>query len=470
MFRRFSVNFALFSMVLDAILVALSLFLATLIRPSMSRLPLIAYIPYPLQIPAVLYGLFPVTWVAVFSLMSVYDGRRNLQLSDELGNLTLGTILAGVSQAGALYLSFRDVSRFLYLVFLLISFVFMVAWRLIYRLTTQSRSLRKNHLRQVLIIGAGTVGRRLQEQVLKNPVLGLTIAGFLDDDPTKREHNPDICGTTSDACRVVEEKQIDDVVIALPLSAYQKINTLIKNLHTQPVKLWVIPGYFQMALHKAAVEEFAGIPMLDLRAPALNDYQRLVKRAFDLLVTLLLMPAALLLMGIIAIAIRLEGEGKVLFKQERMGENGRLFAMYKFRTMVPDAETLRSQVEQQDGEGHILYKLPNDPRVTRVGRFLRRTSLDELPQLFNILKGEMSLVGPRPELPYLADHYEPWQRKRFAVPQGLTGWWQINGRSDLPMHLNTEYDLYYVQNYSILLDIEIIIKTLWVVFKRKGAY
>ncbi len=470
MFRRFTVNFALFSMGLDALLVALSLYLATLTRPFLSSLPLVAYIPSPLYTPAVLYVVFPLAWVAVFSLMSVYDGRRNLQLSDELGNLTLGTLLAGVSLAGALYFSFRDVSRFLFLVFFSISFIFMVAWRVSYRWITQYRSGRVSHPRTVLIVGAGTIGRQLQDQILKNPVAGLKIAGFLDDNPLKRQQYKDICGTTADTCQVIADKQIDDVVIALPLSAHHKINTLIKDLHNQPVKLWVIPDYFQMALHKAAVEEFAGIPMLDLRAPALNDYQRLVKRAFDLLITVLGMPPSLLLMGIIAIGIRLEGGGKVLFKQVRMGENGRLFSMYKFRSMVSNAEELRPQVEYADADGHILHKLPDDPRVTRVGRFLRRTSLDELPQLFNVLKGDMSLVGPRPELPYLVDQYEPWQRKRFAVPQGLTGWWQINGRSDLPMHLNTEYDLYYVQNYSIFLDIEILIKTFWVVFRRKGAF
>jgi exopolysaccharide biosynthesis polyprenyl glycosylphosphotransferase len=470
MFRRFSVNFALFSMVLDALLVVTSLLLATIIRPLLSDLPLVAFISYPLHIPGTLYVIFPTAWVAVYSLMSVYDGRRNLQLSDELASLTLGTILAGVSLAGALYLSFRDVSRFLFLMFLLICFLFMVAWRVAFRLVNQSRAARISHQRTVLIIGAGTTGRQLQNQILKNPVTGLKIAGFLDDNPDKRHQNRDICGTTADACRVLAEKQVDDVVIALPVSAHQKINNLIKDLYNQPVKLWVIPGYFQMALHKAAVEEFAGIPMLDLRAPALNDYQRLVKRAFDLTITILVLPLALLLMGIIALLIRLEGGGKILFKQERLGENGRLFAMYKFRSMVPNAEELRSQVEKRDAKGHLIHKLPNDPRVTHLGRFLRRTSLDELPQLFNILKGDMSWVGPRPELPYLVDLYEPWQRKRFAIPQGLTGWWQINGRSDLPMHLNTEYDLYYVQNYSIFLDIEILIKTFWVVFRRKGAF
>jgi lipopolysaccharide/colanic/teichoic acid biosynthesis glycosyltransferase len=144
--------------------------------------------------------------------------------------------------------------------------------------------------------------------------------------------------------------------------------------------------------------------------------------------------------------------------------------MYKFRTMVENAEQLRHLVERQDGQGHVVHKVADDPRVTGVGHLLRRTSMDELPQFFNVLKGEMSLVGPRPELPFLVDCYELWQRKRFAVPQGITGWWQVNGRSDKLMHLNTEDDLYYVQNYSLLLDLQILLKTVWVVLRGKGAF
>ena len=144
--------------------------------------------------------------------------------------------------------------------------------------------------------------------------------------------------------------------------------------------------------------------------------------------------------------------------------------MLKFRTMQPEAEAMRQAVEHTDEQGHLIHKRLDDPRVTRIGRILRRASLDELPQLFNVLKGEMSLVGPRPELPYLVERYELWQRQRFAVPQGMTGWWQVNGRSDKPMHLNTEDDLYYVQNYSILLDIFILIRTIGVVIAGKGAF
>jgi exopolysaccharide biosynthesis polyprenyl glycosylphosphotransferase len=226
----------------------------------------------------------------------------------------------------------------------------------------------------------------------------------------------------------------------------------------------VIPDYFSLALHRAQIDDFAGLPLLDLRAPALSEYQRLVKRAFDLLVVLVLLPGWLPLATVIGLVIRVADGRPVLLRQERVGENGRVFQMVKFRSMVPEAKLVLPQ------DDSLLHKQREDPRVTPVGRWLRRTSLDELPQLWNVLRGEMSLVGPRPELPGLVERYELWQRKRFAVPQGITGWWQINGRSDKPMHLHTEEDLYYVQNYSLGLDLLILMRTAWTVVSGRGAF
>lgn len=207
-----------------------------------------------------------------------------------------------------------------------------------------------------------------------------------------------------------------------------------------------------------------------LLAGVLTRRQRLVKRAFDLVVAALLALAALPVMLAIAIAIKLDSPGPVLFLQQRVGEGGRLFTMYKFRSMVKDAEERQAEVNVRDERGRLIHKRPGDPRVTRLGRWLRRSSLDELPQLFNVLKGDMSLVGPRPEMPWIVAQYAPRQYRRFAVPQGLTGWWQVSGRANKVMHLNTEDDLYYIDNYSLWLDIVILCKTLWVVLQRKGAH
>lgn len=470
MFRRFSVNFALFSMGLDTVIVAFSLIVASNIRPWLSSLPFTADIPVPMQLPRVLYLVFPFTWVTILLLLSAYDGRRNLYVTDEISNLTVGSILAGVSLAGVLYLSFRDVSRILYLTFCLMTYISMVSWRLGVRLWFRSANGKLIKQRRVLIAGAGPVGRELQLQIVKNSYLGLIVTGFLDDDPNKQHTSKEILGNLADVQKVVGRFEIDDVVIALPPRAHVRVNQLAAELHSLPVKVWVIPDYFHLALNKAVMEDFAGIPMLDLRAPALNDYQRMIKRLFDLVITFLSLPVTSILIGFIAVLIRLEGPGPIFFRQQRVGENGRLFKMIKFRTMVPNAEQLRHLVEHINSDGHLIHKTQDDPRITRIGRLLRRTSLDELPQIFNILRGDMSLVGPRPELPYLVQKYEPWQHKRFAVPQGMTGWWQVNGRSDKPMHLNTEDDLYYIQNYSIILDLFILFKTVWVVLRGKGAY
>ena len=469
MFRRYSVNFAIFSIFIDGFIVVFSLAAANNIRPLLNTLPFAEELYNP-SIPLVLYFLFAVVWILIFLLLSVYDGRKNLYVVDEFASISVGSLLAAVSLAGLLYLTYRDVSRLLFVAFVLIAVTLMIAWRVVVRISFRLRSSSAIQNRKVLIVGAGPVGRDLEERIAQYPYMGLSIVGFLDDDCDKVESELDILGTLESARQLILDQNIDDVVVALPQRAHEKVNRLISTLHDLPVKVWVIPDYFHLALHKAHVEDFAGIPMLDLRAPALTDYQRLLKRSFDLLLTLFLLPVSLVIMGIITLAIRLEGAGPIIFHQKRVGENGRTFDMYKFRTMVVDAENMRHTVETIDSKGHLIHKSDHDPRVTRVGRVLRKTSLDELPQLINILRGEMSLVGPRPELPFLVERYEPWQRKRFAVPQGITGWWQVNGRSDKPMHLHTEDDLYYVQNYSLLLDIQILFKTILVVLRGKGAF
>jgi len=195
-----------------------------------------------------------------------------------------------------------------------------------------------------------------------------------------------------------------------------------------------------------------------------------VKRLFDLVLSLVL----LVLLGpwllLVAVMIRLDSPGPALFRQQRVGENGRLFTMYKFRTMCVDAEQRLNEVLQETPDGLSFNKRPDDPRVTRLGRFLRRASVDELPQLLNVLRGDMSMVGPRPELPLLVQHYENWQRQRFAVPPGMTGWWQVSGRSERAMHMHTEDDLYYIRNYSLLLDLRILWRTIGVVLRGRGAY
>jgi exopolysaccharide biosynthesis polyprenyl glycosylphosphotransferase len=439
------------------------------LRPALSSLPLVALISDHVSYPLYLYFLTPVIWGVSFLLMGTYDGRRNLSEADATARLTLGNLLAASLLAGILYLTDRTLSRFLFLSLVLVIFFYSLFWRFLSRRFFPALRQKEIHHR-VLIVGHGLIGAELQERVSNNDLSDIVIVGYVDDDPAKRASFTDILGNLDEIQGIIQEYGITDVVIALPRRAHQRLEQLVESLTTIPIQLWVIPDYFQLAVLDAKIEDFIGLPMLNLRAPALDDYQLVIKRALDLLLTIPIMAVSLPVMGIISLLILLDDGRPILFRQERAGMNGKLFTMYKFRSMKVGAEKLQNQINQIDENGHLIHKQKNDPRVTRVGRFIRRFSLDELPQFFNILIGNMSLVGPRPELPFLVAQYESWQRRRFTVPQGLTGWWQIHGRSDRPMHLNTEADIYYIQNYSLWLDIQIIIQTFWVILRGKGAY
>lgn len=469
MLRRFSINFALFSIMVDGLCVALSLWAAAAIRPSLNAFPVFESMPAPIFLPAVLYLFFPLTYVLIYSALAIYDGRKYLRAVDEFAALTLGMLIAAVSAAGILYFSYRDVSRALFVVFVILTYLFCLVWRMAARWYFRLQKSSPENARRVLIVGGGPLGQKVSAQISDAIAENLTLVGFVDDNEDLGG-NVSLLGGRSSIRTVVAQYSVSDVVIALPHSAYHQMGQIVQNLEDLPVRVWVALGFFDLALYKTEIEDFAGIPMVDLRASAIGDYQRLLKRAFDIVLGGAALLLALPLMALLAIVVFLEGGRPILFHQKRAGENGKPFEMLKFRTMVKNAEQLRELVERTDQNGDPVYKSKGDPRVTRVGRFLRRFSLDELPQLFNVLSGTMSLVGPRPELTYLVEKYQPWQRKRFAVPPGLTGWWQVNGRSDKPMHLHTEDDLYYIQNYSIWLDLQILVRTAWVVLFGKGAY
>lgn len=419
-----------------------------------------------------LLGLIMAIWSVVFNLGSVYDTRQTLRVSDELQNVFVAVLLSSLILAGTLYLSLREVSRILFLYFCVVDLILLVVWRLLVRLWLHTVKLNwPSAERRVLIIGAGKVGQRVEKMLLDHHHSGIHVIGFLDDDPAKlgKSGGGAVIGASSDVLQIVSEQRIDEVIIALPSQAHQRVFELVSATKHLPVWVHLVPDVFDIAF-SIKIDQFSGIPMISLRESEIDGYQRIIKRIFDLTACAILLVLFAPLFCAIALAIRLDSPGPVFFKQQRVGENGRLFGMYKFRSMLNGAELRQAEIIQQTADGKLIYKHRDDPRVTRVGRFIRATSLDELPQLFNVLKSEMSLVGPRPEMPEMVEQYEFWQRRRFTVPQGLTGWWQVNGRSDKPMHLHTMEDLYYIQNYSLWLDIQILWKTIGVVLKRKGAF
>jgi exopolysaccharide biosynthesis polyprenyl glycosylphosphotransferase len=453
---------------MDMLFTLLALALAFFLRPHLPQLILNAPIADK-GLTIWLYVVVPLAWIFVFLLMSVYDPKRHYRIVDELQAVGIGIILASILCAGLFFLVFRDFSRYVFVLFVILNSVFLVGWRVAARLVARVVQIPAVEKR-VVIVGSGELALRVGRMLDEYSWMGLRLIGYLDESSDQQDAEIEIIGRIQDARTIIEQRQINDVVIALPPEAYARVNNLVLDIQDMAINMRVVPDYYSLSLYQATVDDFGGVPMIKLRDPALNPFQRFVKRAFDLVVATISLLLVSPLIVLIAIAIRLDSSGPVIFRQKRVGENGFLFDMYKFRTMVVNAAHMQSQVSRQDANGRMIHKRPDDPRVTRIGRILRRTSLDEILQLINVLKGDMSMVGPRPELPWLVSQYEPWQHKRFAVPQGITGWWQVNGRSDKPLHLHSEDDIYYVQNYSLWMDIYILIRTPLVVVRGTGAY
>jgi len=471
MFKRFNTSYMVFLFVMDLILTECALYVASLLR---YNLPYGDRIPWEMaRVPLPVYGLVVLIWVVIFMVLSLYNPNRVFRAVDEFPLVILATTLAAFTLAGLLYLTFRGIPRYLFVYFFLMDLALLVSYRAALRAFFRLRRSHHRGMTRVLIIGADSLGREVAQALEKYRYMGLETVGFLAEDSQRQgvmlEGLP-VLGTLDQACDVVEDYNVEEVIIALKHHDRNRLANLVAELQKYPVRVQVVPDFFDLAFPRAQVGIFAGIPMIGLREPAIDDFQRFMKRLFDLIATTTLFLLTWPLLLFIAVLIKLDSPGPIIFKQQRMGENGKIFCMYKFRSMIAGAEEHQDEVTQFTEDGRILHKFRDDPRVTRMGRRLRHWSLDELPQFFNVLKGDMSLVGPRPEMPWLVELYEPWQRKRFAVPQGMTSWWVISGRSDKPLHLHIEDDLYYIQNYSLLLDLQILWKTISLVLKGRGAF
>jgi exopolysaccharide biosynthesis polyprenyl glycosylphosphotransferase len=410
-----------------------------------------------------------VVFPAAFLALSVYDVRRETRPVGDAASLARAVAVGTFLFAGALYFTYRDLPRLMVAYFFLAELAWVSAARLIAGLALRWLRGRGRTLSRVLLVGVGEVAVRAAHAIQVGLGDSVTVLGCVDDEAGEGPAGLPLLGKVADVPALVDRLAVDDVIVALPASQYMAVEALVYSLLRQPVRVRLVPDYLRLVVVQSSVESLGGIPLIGLREPRITGLAWATKRLFDVTATLVLLLLTWPLMAAIAIAIRLDSPGPVIFRQQRVGENGRLFWMYKFRTMCADAEA-RGPHLGFDARGHPIYKWRKDQRVTRVGRWLRRTSLDEMPQFLNVLRGDMSLVGPRPEVLFLVERYDAWQRQRLAVPPGITGWWQVNGRSDLPMHLNTQFDLYYIRNYSLWLDLKILWRTLGVVVRGEGAY
>jgi exopolysaccharide biosynthesis polyprenyl glycosylphosphotransferase len=340
----------------------------------------------------------------------------------------------------------------------LLGIVMLTFWRLgfDYLLTTFRR--RGMGLTRVMIVGEDDFAASFHNLLKGNPELGYSPVGLAD------ETEAVVLGER------LKVEQVDEVMIAAKETDPSWVMDMMGICQEAGVRFSMVPTLFHVLTSQIQVREVAGVPIFALEERIFLRSSRLLKRTIDLILAMLALALFSPLIGIVAILIKLESRGPVIWKQRRIGKQARPFTVFKFRSMREDAEKIQEDLTHLNEAQGPLFKIRNDPRITRVGRLIRKFSIDEIPQLFNVIKGEMSLVGPRPPLPTEVDQYETWQIKRFEVLSGLTGMAQISGRSDLSFDETLRLDFYYIENWSPLLDIKIILKTIPKVLLARGAY
>jgi len=425
-------------------------------------------------------ALFAGLTAAVFLIRGLYRLSRRTGLLDEATKVTGGltTAMAAVT-LWAFLLRFAP-SRLVFVFAGVIAVVLLLGRRVATRAIRRRLWLRGIGVDRVLVVGAGESGRRVMQALMGQPALGYRVVGFVDDGLTgdavavATEHRvvrAERLGTTADLAAIVAGRRVDEVIIALPAAAHERLLAIVDQCRARAVTFKVVPDLFQLALDRVDLGEVSGVPLIGVRDASIRGANYVLKRTIDVAVALVVLTVMALPMALIALLIRRDSPGPVLCRQRRIGRDGAPFTIAKFRTMVDGAdEQWATLAVAGNGVDPRLFKLREDPRLTRAGKMLRRWSLDELPQFWHVLRGEMSVVGPRPPLPAEVAGYEDWHRQRLLVRPGLTGLWQVNGRSTLSFDEMVRLDLYYAEHWSPWLDVKIVLRTLPAVLTGRGAY
>ena len=450
----------------DLIATLVAFFAAWLLRFEVEVIPVTKNVPefspYLRLIPFVL-----VAWPVVFYFHGLYQSRRTRSRVDEALTLAMAVLVATVllSVVLAWYrppawpgsTQVFTFSRAFVGLFALADLVLVVATRMTIRLALRKIRSSSDKLQRILVVGAGALGKEITTKILTHREMGFEVAGFLDDDPGKQ--GTTICGvpvlgTLRQAEEILQAYSIDQVFLALPLEAYKKMLAMLELMARECVEIRLVPDILQYATLKAVMEDVDGTPVINLSQVPLQGWNSMVKRAMDIAIALVVMITLVPVVPVIALLIWLEDRGPIFYRQERMGLDGKPFMIVKFRSMRVDAEATSGPV----------WAIKDDPRRTRVGTFLRHTSLDELPQIWNVLMGDMSIVGPRPERPTFVREFKhkiPRYMLRHRVKAGITGWAQVHGwRGNTSIKKRIQYDLYYIQNWSLALDLKILWMTL----------
>ena len=434
----------------------------------------------PADLYFALLGLVLPLWLVLFWFFDIYRMRRSRSIFADL-RLLLKSITIGVGCLAAIVLVFLNIpfSVMTLLWFGAMNFGLIVAQRFVLRSAQHFAERRRDESKRLLVVGAGDLGLRVLQTLHKKPHHGYCVVGLLDDYISngyyKKDYGVEVLGRATELVNVVAKHDINKVIIALPQKATNKISRLVDDCENIGIETEIVPDYCKYVKPYSTVRNLDGLPLLGVNTFPIKKWTyKIVKRSLDVGIAFVLLVLSAPMMALVAVLVKLSSAGPVLFAQERLGCNGKRFKMIKFRTMHANAEAVLQERLAEDpklrAEWQASFKLRHDPRITPVGRFLRKTSLDELPQFINVLRGEMSLVGPRPLPSY---HQECLSKRanvlRGRVRPGITGLWQVSGRSDLDNDGMGFWDCRYVEDWSLWMDFQILLRTIPAVIKGTGA-
>jgi len=475
MLRRYNRLLILFYICSDALLGLSAFIIAYTIRFHTGLIPITKGVP-PLRQYINLLPFIAVLVPLGFHLQNLYRLRRGRSWVDDFFAVFIGTILAVVfgiivTLYVQTYIAPNDrgayeVSQAVWGLFLAFNVALTFALRQVMREVFERRWRSGLGLRKILIAGSGELGRIVADKIIEHRELGYQIVGFVDDRPGDHlgYRGLPMLGTIEETTEIAAREQIDHLYVALAPEQHLKMIDLLDATARECIDVKVVPDLLQVVTLRARLWDLDGVPVIDVNDIPLQGLNSVVKRSVDIAISATALIVLAVPLGIIALVVRLTSNGPALFRQERMGLDGSRFAIVKFRSMVDDAER----------ESGPVWTRKNDARVTPVGKFLRRSNLDELPQLWNVLRGDMSIVGPRPERPHFVEQFKhriPSYMLRHKVKSGMTGWAQVNGwRGDTALDKRIEYDLYYIENWSVRLDLKIMWLTIVKGFFHKHAY
>jgi exopolysaccharide biosynthesis polyprenyl glycosylphosphotransferase len=433
---------------------------------------------FPLADYLKIYPLVLIIWSVLLFTYASYHSHRTVPLTRE-GLTTIRVVVVGtvILATLAFLLPLRQLSRTWFLLFAALSAVLLVAEKILVRVIARWVRSKGLNYRTLLIVGTGRRATDIARMVAGHKYWGYKILGFVSDG--HRLSNGwaryRVFGNVPDLRRILETDEvgepIDEIVFAVTRKKLDEMKQIFLMCEELGIRTRVAMNFIQNRVARMEIEELEGVPFLTFTTTPSNEAHLALKRALDVAISLLILAVAMPVLAFAALAIKLSSPGSVVFKQRRIGLNGRTFTLYKFRTMIEDAHARREEVahlnEMMNGP---VFKAKDDPRVTPVGRWLRRFSLDELPQLWNVLKGDMSLVGPRPPIPEEVASYHRWHRRRLSMKPGLTCLWQVSGRNQIQDFDHwMKLDLQYIDNWSPSLDLKILLRTIPAVLSGKGA-